>query len=128
MLLDGEEVGENLCGVSLSGKAVPDGNAGVFGQLLDGGLVKAAVLDAVEHAAEDASGVFHALLDANLATGGAEIGDVCTLVLGANLESAAGAGGGLLENQGDVLAFEVGLLGTGIFGAFQVASQVEEIV
>ena len=128
MLLHGEEVGENLRGMALVGQAVPHGDASVFGQFLNSLLLEATVLDAVEHATQHAGGVLHALLHANLATGGAQIGDVSTLVFCTNLEGAASAGGGLLENQGDVLAFQGGLLGAGILGAFQVASQVEQIV
>ena len=128
MLLHGEEVGENLGGVALVGEAVPHGNASIFGQLLNSLLLEATVLDAVEHATQHAGGVLHALLHADLAAGGAQIGDVSTLVFCTNLEGAACAGGGLLENQGDVLTLQSGLLGAGILGAFQVASQVEQIV
>ena len=128
VLLDGEEVGKDLGGVSLSGQTVPHGDAGILGQLLDGGLVEATVLDAVEHATQHAGGVLHALLDADLAAGGTQVGHVGTLVVSANLKSAAGAGRGLLEDKGDVLAFQAGLLSAGIFGALQVAGQVEQII
>ena len=50
------------------------------------------------------------------------------LVLGGDLEGAAGAGGGLLEDEGDVLAGHGGLLAAGIFGALEVAGQVEQVI
>ena len=66
MLLNGEEVGQNLSGVSFGGKTVPHGDAGIFGQFLDSGLVEATVLDAVEHTTQHAGGVSHRFLDADL--------------------------------------------------------------
>ena len=128
MLLHGEEVGQNLGGMALVGQAVPHRHACVFGQLLNGLLLEAAVLDAVEHATQHAGGVGHALLYANLAAGGSQIGDMRPLVLRANLKGAACAGGGLLKNQGDVLALQGRLFGAGVFGALQVAGQIQQIV
>ncbi len=110
------------------GQAVPHGYTRIFGQLLDRGLGEAAVFDAVEHAAQHAGGVFHRFLDADLRAGRAEIRDVGTLVIGGYFEGAAGAGRGFLEDQGDVLALETRLFGAGVFGALQVAGQVEEIL
>ena len=66
MLLNGEEVGQNLSGVSFGGKTVPHGDASVFGQLLNSLLLEATILDAVEHATQHAGGVSHRFLDADL--------------------------------------------------------------
>jgi hypothetical protein len=46
--------------------------------------------------------------------------------VGGHFESAAGAGGGLLENEGDVLAGEAPLLGAGVLGFFEVRGQLEQ--
>ena len=51
-----------------------------------------------------------------------------TLIVGSDLEGAASAGGGLLEDEGDVLAGELRLLDAGVLGPFEVSSQVEQVV
>ena len=48
-----------------------------------------------------------------------------TLVLGANLESAAGAGRGLFEDEGNVLARQLGLFGACILGGLEVGSKFQ---
>ena len=48
------------------------------------------------------------------------------LVEGGHFEGAAGACRCLFEYQGDVLAFQAGLLGTGVLGALEVGCQVKE--
>ncbi len=110
------------------GQAVPHGDAREFGQLLHGGLGEAAVFDTVEHASEHAGGVFHGFLDADLRAGRTQVRDMGTLVVGCHFKGAAGAGGGLLENQGDVLALHPRLFGAGVFGALQVTGQIKEIL
>ena len=91
----------------LGGQAVPHGHAGLSGKLLDVVLGKAAELDAVIHAAENAGGVLDGLLLAHLRRTRIEVGDAHAQVHAADLEGAAGARGGLLEQQDDVLALEV---------------------
>ena len=49
-----------------------------------------------------------------------------TLVLGSDFKSAASAGRGLFENQGDVLARQFGLFGTCILGGLQVGGEFQE--
>ena len=56
-----------------------------------------------------------------------EIGHVGALVVAGDLEGAAGAGRGLLEDQADLLAGQVLLLGAGILGALQVAGEIEQV-
>ena len=58
-----------------------------------------AVLDGVEHPAEDACGVGDRFLVAHLGAGRVEVGDVGALVEGGDLEGAARAGRALLEDQ-----------------------------
>ncbi|MNH40061.1 hypothetical protein D3C79_1013200 [compost metagenome] len=56
-----------------------------------------------------------------------DVGDVGALVVGGYFKSATGAGRGFLENQRNVVAFEVLLLGAGVLGTFQVAGQVQQV-
>lgn len=99
VLLDGEHVGNHLGGMELGGQAVPDGHAGVLGEALDLLLLEATVLDAVVHAAQDTGGVLDGLLLAHLGGAGLEVGDAHAEVHATDLEGAAGARGGLLEEQ-----------------------------
>ena len=57
---------------------------------------------------------------------GVEVRDVGTLVVRRDLEGAAGAGRGLLEDQGDVLAAQARLLGAGVLRPLQIRRQVEQ--
>ena len=127
MLDHGQHVGEHLRRVPVVGQAVVDRHAGVVRQIVDHLLAGAAELDGVEHPPEHAGGVLHRLLVADLAARGVEVGDVRPLVVGGDLEGAAGAGRGLLEDQADLLALEQLALGAGILGALQVAREVEQV-
>ncbi|MOA18998.1 hypothetical protein D3C78_1393500 [compost metagenome] len=109
------------------GQAVEHRHAGVLGQVFDDFLLEAAILDGVVHAPEHAGGVLHAFLVADLRGARIDVGDAGALIVGGHLEGAAGAGGGLFEDQRDVLAPEVLLLGAGVLGALEVARQVEEV-
>ena len=124
----GEEVGKDLGGVELVGEAVPDGDAGILRELLHGRLREAAVLDAVEHPSQHAGGVLHGLLDADLGAAGAQVGHVRALVMGGDLEGAAGARGGFLEDEGDVLAGHRGTFGALALGALEVAGEVQQVL
>ena len=127
MLGHREEVRQDLRGMELVREAVPDGNTSVLGQFLHGRLREAAVLDAVEHPAQHPGGVLHGFLDADLRARGAEIGHVRTLVIGRHFEGAAGPGGRLFENEGDVLARERLALRTGLLGLLEGAGEVQQI-
>ena len=109
------------------GQAVEHRNAGELREFLDDFLLEAAVLDGVVHPAENPRGVLHALLVADLRGVRVDVGDVGALVVGGHLEGAAGASGGFLEDQGNVLALQVLLLGAGVLGALEVAGQVEQV-
>ena len=65
------------------GQAVPDRNAGVFGQLLDDRLSETPVFDPVVHPAQDPGGIADRLLVAHLGAGRVEVGHVGALVIGA---------------------------------------------
>ena len=86
----------------LVGEPVPHRHPGVLAHGLDGFLGEAAVFDPVEHAPEDAGGVFHRLFGAQMGFPGPEAGDVRSLVVRGDLEGRTGPGGSLLEDQGDV--------------------------
>ena len=105
-LAERHEVGEDLRRVGLVGEAVPDGDAGVFGEIDHGLLLEAAEEDAVVEAAEDAGGVLDALLVAEVRFMAAEILGVAALVLRGDDAGVAGTGGALLEDEDDVAAVE----------------------
>ena len=108
------------------GQAVPHRDAGQLGEGGDLGLGVAAVLQTVEHAAEHASGVGDGLLVADLGSGRVEVGDVSALVVRADLEGAAGAGGGLLEDEGDVPARQTLGFTTGPLVRLELGGQLDE--
>ena len=60
----------------------------------------------------------------DLGTGGLQVGYVGSLVVGANLEGAASTGGGLFEDQGDVLALEVLNLAAFLLSSLEFSGQV----
>ena len=123
----GQHVGEHLGGVPLVGQAVEDRHPGVRGELLDGLLGAAPVLDAVEHPAEHPRGVADGLLVADLGAGGVQVGGGGALVGGGDLEGAAGAGGGLLEDQRDVPPAQPLLLGARALVGLQPCGQVHQV-
>ena len=128
VLAHGHHVGQHLGRVILVGEPVVDRHARVLGQLLDDLLAGAAILDRVEHAAEHARGVLGRFLVAHLRARRVEIGHLGALVVAGDLEGAARAGRGLLEDQADLLALEVLLLGARIFRALQVAGEIEQVL
>ena len=123
-----EKVGEDLRGMEFVGEAVPHGDAGILGELFHGRLGESAVLDAVEHPSQHASRVLHRFLDADLGAGGTQVGHMRALVVGGHLEGATGAGGGLLEDEGDVLAGHRGTFGALPLGALEVAGEVQQVL
>ena len=97
LLAQGEHVGDHLSGMELGGKAVPHGNAGVSGKLLNDFLPVTAVLDAVEHASKHASGVPDGLLLAHLRRTRIKVNHAHAQVAPGNLEGAARARGSFLK-------------------------------
>ena len=128
VLLNGQEVGQDLGGVELVGEAVEHGHTGVLSQLLHQILTKAAVLDAVIHPAQDAGGVSDGLLHADLAAGGAQVSGAHAQILRGHLEGAAGTGGGLFENQGNVLALQILVGNAGLLLRLQVRGSVQKLL
>ena len=128
LLLHGEDVGQHLGGVEGVGQAVPHGHAGVAGQVLHHGLLEAAVLNAVVHAAQHLGGVGQGLLLAHLGGGGVQEGHAHAQVAGAHLEGAAGAGGGLFKQQHHLLAGEPLVLHAVVLHPLELGGQVQHIV
>ena len=104
MLFDREKVRQNLRRMELVGQAVPHGNGSILCQLLHDLLPVAPVLDAVIHAGKNTGRVGDAFLFPDLGTGGVEVGDPHAQIMARHLKGAAGAGAGLLKDQGDVLS------------------------
>ncbi len=127
MLDHRHDVGDGLSRVVLIGEAIPHRDAGVLGQLSDYALAEAAVLDAVVHAAEDPGRVLHRFLVADLRPAGSQVGDVRALVVGGDLEGAARAGRGLLEDERDVLALEALFFLTLLLGRLQLLREFEKV-
>ena len=112
--------------MELVGQAVPHRHTGVVGQIFHDALAVAAVLDAIEHPAQHPGGVGDGLLLADLAARRVEVGDFHAQVVGGDLEAAAGAGGGLLKDEGDVLAAQSVMADTGLFLGLQVGGEIQQ--
>ena len=104
--MHGEEVGQHLRGVPLVGEAVVDGDPGEAGQLLHILLSGSPELDGVVHPPEHPCCVGDRLLVPELGARRIEVGHVRALVEGGDLEGRPRTGGGLLEDEGDLLALE----------------------
>ena len=126
VLQHGQGVAEHLGGVPLVGQPVPHRHAGELGQGPHLGLGVATVLDAVEHAPQDPSGVRHGLLVPHLGARRVEVGGAGALVRRADLEGAAGARGGLLEDEGDIPAGQALDLAAGLLGRLELGGQLDE--
>ena len=76
---------------------------------------------------EHAGGVLDRLLVAHVRARGADEGDVRALVVGRDLEGAAGPRRVLLEDQRDLLADELLLLASLLLGGLQLGREVEQV-
>jgi hypothetical protein len=126
-LFHGHQVGQHLGRVRLVGQAVPHRNLRMGGQLLHHALVKAPVLDAIEHASQHPRGVLERLLVAHLRTHWVDVGHMATLVVHRHLKSAAGAGGSFLKNQRNVAALKLLALGALRLGRFEFHRQIDQV-
>ena len=127
VLPDGEEVGQDLGGMELVGQAVPHRHTGVVGKVFHDLLAIAAVLDAVEHAAQHTGSVGDGLLLADLAAGRVKVGHFHAQIVGSDLEAATGAGGGLFKDQGDILACQLVIVAdAGLLFCLQVCGKVQQ--
>ena len=97
-----------------------------MGQLLHDLLPIAPVFNAVKHTAQHTGGVGNALLLADLASGGVQIGHLHTQVMGGHLKAAPGAGGGLFKNQRDVAAVQGVVGNVCLLLGLQVRGQVQQ--
>ena len=128
VLLHRQHVREDLRRVPLVGQAVVDGHAGVIGQDLDQLLVEAAVLDPVVDPAEHARCVLDRLLVPDLRPAGIEVRHVRALVVRGDLERTAGPGGGLLEDEADLLLPEPLDLCARLLLRLELGRQIEQVV
>ena len=126
VLQHGELIRQHLGGVPVIGEPVVDRDAGVLREGLDDVLTRAAIFDAVVPAAEDAGGVGGGLLVPDLRAGRVEVSGGAALVRHGHLERAARAGGGLLEEEGHLLADESLLLAALASGGLQFDREVKE--
>ena len=126
-LLNGQQVRQHLGGMELVGQTVPDGDSGIFSQLLHRLLLEAAVLNAVKHAAQHPCGVGDALLFAHLGAAGVQICHTHSQVVARHLKGAAGAGGGLLKQQHNVLVFQVAVGNAVPLHPLKLLGQIQQI-
>ena len=106
ILLQRQQSGQALGGMPLVCQSVPHRHAAVLGQSLHKGLLKPAVLDTVEHAAQNPGCVLYALLLPQLELASRQVGGCGPLVLSSDGEGTPGPGGRLLEDQGNVLSLQ----------------------
>ena len=124
VLLHGEEIGQHLRGVKLVRQPVPDRHAGMGGELLDDGLAEAAILDPVEHAAQNAGRVLDGLLAAQMRARGAQIGDIPRPGSWAATSKPARVRVlSFSEDQRDFLALQQFRLGARVFRGFQIGPE-----
>ena len=129
VFLDRQKVSQNLGGVELIGQAIPYRYGGILGQLVHDLLAIAAVLNAVKHAAQHLGGVGNGFLFADLAARRVKVGDLHAQIVSGDLKAAAGAGGGLFKDQGDVLAGQLLIVAdAGLFLGLQVGGQIEQLL
>ena len=127
VLAHGHDVGEHLRRMVFVGQPVVDRHAGVLRELLDAALRGAAIFDCVIHAAQHARGVLERFLVPDLRTRRIKIGDVGALIVAGDLEGAPGARRGLLEDEADLFAGQVLLLGARVLGALEIARKVQQV-
>ena len=126
MLADGEEVSQDLGGVVLVGKTVPDGDLRVVSEGLHLLLLVASVLDTVVHSAENSCGVRNALLLTDLRSRGIEIGGADTEIVCGYLEAATGTGAGLLEYENYILSLVYVVNDAVVLHLLQLCGDVEK--
>ena len=122
-----EYVGQHLGRVPLIGETVPHWHAGIFGEDLDIGVGRSSVLDPVIHPSEHPCGVPDRLLVPDLGSARSEIGDVGTLVEGADLEGAHRTGRGFLEDEGDIATCQALPLAPGALVVAKPTREVDEV-
>ena len=125
MLPDGHQVSQHLAGVAEVGQAVDDGDGGVFGQRLHFFLGEGADHNAVAEAGENAGGVLHRLVAADLTVLVRQIDALAAQLVDARLEGDAGAGGAFLKDHGQGLPGQEGVLDPGLFHGFELVGGVQ---
>ena len=127
MLFHGHDVGQGLGGMIHVGETVEHGHAGILGQVFHHLLVVTPVFDAVEQASQHLGAVHQGFLFAHLGGFGIQEGHAGAFVHGRHFEGAAGAGGGLFEQQHDILALEELLADALLLFALQLVGQIEKV-
>ena len=127
LLLHGQQIRQHLGGVKLVGQAVPDRDAGILGQLVHQLLAEPAVLNAVEHPAQDPGGVSDALLFTHLGAAGVQVCHAHPQIVPCHLESAAGTGGGLFKQQDNVLVLQIAVGNAAAFEPLELLGQVQQV-
>ena len=113
--------------MKLIGQAVPHRYTGIVCQLFHDLLAVAPVLNAVKHPPQHSGGIGDGLLFADLAAGGVQIGHFHAQIVGGYLKAAAGAGGGLFKDQGNVFAPQLVVPDTGLLFGLQVSGQLQQL-
>ena len=90
-------------------------------------LAVATVLDAVKHPSQHPGGIGDGFLFADLTAGRVQIGHLHAQIVGGYLKAAAGAGGGLFKDQGNIFAPQLVVTDTGLLFGFQVSSQLQQL-
>ena len=127
VLLNGHEIGQNLCGVVGVRQTVPHRYAGPFRKVLHNGLLIAPVLDAVKEPSQHLGRILQRLLFPHLGGICVQIRHMGALLRGRHLKGAAGAGGRLFKQQYDVLALHGGLADARTPLGFQIVAEVQQI-
>lgn len=109
------------------GKTVPDGNAGIFGELFAGFLGKSAEENSVVDAAENAGGILNRLLLPEVDVGARQIFGAAAFITDGDDRRIACTGRGLLENKRDILAFEKIAPYAGSAAGLKLGGEVDEI-
>ena len=127
-LLDGKHIRYHLSGMGLIGKAVPDRNSRILGQLLNDDLAVASVLDTVIHTAQHSCRIGDAFLFTYLRSVGIKIGNVHAQIVGCNFKGASGPGTCLFEYKGNVFAAKL-VVGNALFLFFlEFCCQINKVL
>ena len=127
-LAHGEHARKHLGWVELVREAVPHGDAGICGQLLDRRLLEATILDAIKHAPQHPGRVGDGLLVTDLRSRGVKAHAAHAKVMGSDLEGAPRSCGRLLEDEGHVPALETAMELARSLHALEVSRKVEQVL
>ena len=113
--------------MELVGKPVPDRNTGICSQFLHNFLLKAAILNAIIHAAKNSGSIPYGFLFPDLGGLRIKISTVHAKICRSNLKCAARSGTGLFKDQSNILVLAVMMLLSGLFHRFQLCCKIEKV-